>query len=125
MAPDRILGKHPRLASYLILACALVIFGLSIWVYLLSGRVSDAEAIRRAEQRAAAARAVQSCRYLNALVEVSINIPVMNIDDILRGPLTPGERVKREDARGRYLAQLDEFKPALARCIPIIEEAGK
>lgn len=108
--PDRILGKHPRFAAYLILAMALVIFGLTVWLYLLSGRVSDAEAIRRAEERGRAARAALGARFANTLVSVSICIPLANINDILdSGTLTARERVDRIAARARYLEKLDEL----------------
>lgn len=111
MAPDRILGKHPRFASYLILGCALVIFGLSIWVYLLSGRVSDGEAIRRAEAKSAKARAALGIRFANTLVDTSICIPLANIQDLLDGTtLSRTERVDREMAKSRYLNQLEELQ---------------
>lgn len=111
MAPDRVLGKHPRFAAYLILAMALVIFGLSIWVYLLSGRVSDGEAIRRAEKESAQARAALGVRFANTLVDVSICIPLANIQDILdSGTLTSRERIDRIVARDRYLEKLNELQ---------------
>lgn len=120
MAPDRILGKHPRFASYLILACALVIFGLSVWVYLLTGRVSDGEAIRRADAKNTAARQQLSLRFAQTLIDVSICLPLMNVQALLdSGALGPVEKKEREEAKARYLEKLADLKsiaPTLEGC---------
>lgn len=116
MAPDRYLGRHPRLASYFILGMALLVFALTIWLYTLSGRVSDGEAIRRAEAHAAVQRAAQekrqrklqvaqSCKLLRVFQDVSIDVPLANYKEILAGnTLTPAERRQRLNAQARYMA---------------------
>ncbi len=118
--PERVLVKHPRAAAYLVLGMALVIFGLTVWLYLLSGRVSDAEAIRRVEKRGEAARAELGTRFANTLVQTSICIPLANINDLLdHGTLTPRERLDRIAARTRYLEKLSELmalSPSVKGC---------
>lgn len=64
--PDRILGKHPRFAAYLILFLSLVVFGLTVWIYSLNGRVSDGEALRRSEAKAQVARKASERRAAKA-----------------------------------------------------------
>ena len=122
MAPDRILGKHPRFASYLILFLSMIVFGLTIWIYNLSGRVSDSEAIQRSDAENATARQALGIRFGQALVDVSICLPLMNVQALLdSGALGPVEKQEREDAKARYLAKLDEVRtlaPGLKGCDP-------
>lgn len=111
MAPDRVLGKHPRFTAYLLLFMALGLVALAARDYKLEGRVSDGEAIRRAEAKAAAGRAALGIRFANTLVDTSICIPLANIQDLLdSGTLTPREREDREMAKSRYRAQLEELR---------------
>ncbi len=120
MAPDRVLGRHPRLTAYFILAMALVIFGLSVWTYLLSSRVSDGEAVRRSDVRNAAQRQALSLRFAQALIDVSICLPLENVQSLIdSGTLGPLEKRERMEARQRYLDKLAELRaiaPALKGC---------
>lgn len=128
MSPDRWLmgGAHPaRRAAYVMIFMALAIVGLAVWNWNLNSRVSTGEAIRRSDAKNAAARELQGCKYLDALVETAINIPLDNLADILRGSLTDDERAKREAAQTRYRMQKLTFQPAIDRCKLILKAANK
>lgn len=118
MSPDRVLGKHPRVTGYLILGMAMVIFGLTVYVYLLQGRVSDGEAIRRSDQQNEQARRDLGCLFVLTIVDVAIDTPVTNLTDQLAGnTLTAMERVDRIQARARYLQKKERLNPILKGCV--------
>lgn len=113
--PDRFLFRnveHPaRLVSYLLIFMALALAAMAVWVILLSGRVSNSEAVKRVEDKAAVGRARLGLQFAQALVDVSICIPVKNLDDLLTGTtLTSMERADRVQAKNRYLEKLAEIQ---------------
>lgn len=113
----RLIGT-PKRASYLILALAVALAIEGVWIVNLSGRVSNAEEIRRAEQRGAAARKNLGCQFVAALVDVSIAIPLKNIDDVLAGTtLTPKERADRIAAKARYMDARGRIEGVVRGCV--------
>lgn len=116
--PDRILGSNPaRRAGYIMIAFALIAIVLAVWNVSLSRRVGEQESTRKAERRAAAARQQLGCVIFTTIVEVAVEIPLRNLNDILAGgTLNAEERADREMARGRYLAARERLRPAIAAC---------
>lgn len=120
--PDRILfrtGWNGRtVAAYVMIFMALAIVALAVWNYNLNSRVGTQEAIRRAENRGAEARRQLGCTFALTIVDVAIDTPVANINDLLAGTtLTPMERADRIQARARYLEKKRNLEPVLKGCV--------
>ncbi len=117
--PDRVIT--PRRASYLMIALSLAVIGLAAWNVSLNSRVGTQEAIRRAEDRAAKARAASECRArvagtkltneLLAAVRDLATIPQTNLHTYLAGPLDPMTRSNYENALARYERAEAKFVP--------------
>lgn len=116
--PDRLLGT-PKRAAYLILLLAVMLVVEGIWIVNLSGRVSNGEAIRRAEDRTAVARKASECRariagtkqandLLSALRDLA-HIPQTNLQTYLDGTLTDDQRANYTDALARYKSAEKRF----------------
>lgn len=115
MAPDRLLDA--RLSAYVMIALALMVVGLAAWNVNLTRRVGEQESIRRAENRAAVERSKLGCRIFTALIDVSVDIPLMNLKDILTSnQLSAQERADRLAAQSRYEAARKVLVPALGAC---------
>ncbi len=128
--PDRLISfvDHPKRASWIILFLSLAVLALLVWVWLLSGRVSDGEQIRRAEARAAKARSASECRSKIAGTKITndlllaikdlAKIPQTNLKTYLADPLTPAQRANYEDALMRYRKAEAKFVPfPLPQCV--------
>lgn len=118
MVPERLLGDQPaKRAAYIMIGLALIVIGLGAWNWTLSERLGEQESIRRAEARSAAARQQLGCVVFSTLYDVSIAIPLTNLNDILAGnTLTPAEREDRMQARARYQAAADKLAATVAAC---------
>ncbi len=128
--PDRVITPHR--AAYVMIALALAVIGLAAWSLSLNSRVGTQEAIRRAEVKAATARAASECRariagtkqannLLDAMRDLA-KIPQTNLRTYLDGTLDPETRANYEDALGRYEKAEQRFKafpiPACVRSDP-------
>lgn len=118
--PDLLLGQNPRRrAAYIMIVLALIVVALGSWNVTLSRRVSEQEAIRRSEAQGRLDRQRLGCQILRTIVDVSIDIPLQNVHDVLAANgLTPGDRAQREAAERRYEDARDLLKPALDACKP-------
>lgn len=124
--PDRVIT--PRRASYLMILLSLAVVALAAWNVSLNNRVGTQEAIRRAEVKAAQARAASECRariagtkqandLLAALRDLA-RIPQTNLQTYLAGTLEPDVRANYEDALTRYRNAEKRFHPfPLPTCV--------
>lgn len=105
--PDRYFT--PKRATYLLIFETVLVVFLLAGLTVLKGRVDELTSDER--------RALQ-CDATVAINDVSIEIPLMNLTDLLENAdMTEAERVDREAAKRRYEAAQAALAPLLKECV--------